>query len=221
MSKLTEKERNGFEIIMKEDMLAIHAKMMEQIKNFWGKAREEIMKEKGWDKLKQEKEELRQEENKIRTRINQIENQMNREELRPEQVAELGGEPDDYGRHKNANFYGIPVTSQFEYDIVDYIRNNIDLEIPVKFIHDLGRACFRELAMSGDFQEARSAYEKFYSLDFRKYGVDIPPRLQEIKENQEGLEQATASLNLPGVEDTKPKHQLEFGGKEDEKHKDK
>jgi hypothetical protein len=34
--------------------------------------------------------------------------------------------------------------------------------------------------MAGTFEEARTAYEKFYSLDFRKYGVDIPPRLDEI-----------------------------------------
>lgn len=221
MAKLTEKERTSFELIMSSDMAAIHAKMMEQIKNFWGVAREEVMKTKGWDKLTQEKQELYFEMREIQARINEIENEMNSEDLRPEQVAELGGKPNEYGRFKGANFYGIPVTSQFEYDIVDYIRSNIDLEIPVKFIHDLGRACMRELAMSGTFEEAREAYDKFYKLDFRKYGVDIPPRLDEIKDNKERLEQAAQTFTLPAPEDKDPKHQLEFGGEEDKKHEDK
>jgi len=95
-------------------------------------------------------------------RIHEIESELNKQDLRPEQIVELGGTPDDYGRYKGANFYGIPVTSQFEYAVVEYIRKYIDLEIPVKFVNDLGRSCMREIAMSGTFEEARAAYEKFY-----------------------------------------------------------
>ena len=35
--------------------------------------------------------------------------------------------------------------------------------------------------MAGTFEEARAAYTKFYSLDFRKYGVDIPQGLMKLK----------------------------------------
>ena len=50
--------------------------------------------------------------------------------------------------------------------------------------------------MAGTFEEAREAYEKFYSLDFRRYGVDIPPRLDEVKEDTKRLLHAQESLQL-------------------------
>ena len=52
------------------------------------------------------------------------------------------------------------------------------------------------LDKSVNFEEARKAYSKFYSLDFRKYGVDIPPRLEEISKNKKLLEAAREPLQL-------------------------
>lgn len=196
MAKLTEKERITFEGILGQDLAAINQKLIEQIKVFWTKARNEVMKEKGWDKLIEEKNSLYAEESKVRARINEIEHIMNSKELTPEQVVELGGKPNQYGCYGRGNFYGIPVTSQFEYDVVSFIRKNIDLKIPAKIIHDICEASIRSLAMSGTFEEARDAYDKFYSLDFRKYGVDIPPRLEEIKDAKVLLEQAQQTLTL-------------------------
>jgi hypothetical protein len=54
----------------------------------------------------------------------------------------------------------------------------------------------RELAMSGTFEEARESYEKFYSMDFKKYGVDIPPRLDDIKKEQIGMMETKQVLQL-------------------------
>ena len=54
----------------------------------------------------------------------------------------------------------------------------------------------RELAMSGTFEEARAAYEKFYKLDFKKYGVDIPPRLSDIKKANPLLATTKETLKL-------------------------
>ena len=197
MSKLTEKERLGFEGIMQEDMSAINTKLMNQIKDFWAKSREEVLKIRGWDKLIEEKSKLRLEQNKITDRIQEIENEMNKEDLRPEQIVELGGKADEFGRHIGAKFYGIPVTSQFEYAIVEFIRKHINLEVPAKFLYDLGRSCMRELTMSGTFEEARIAYQKFYSMDFRKYGVDIPPRLDDAKKEKEKMLVSKQVLSLP------------------------
>ena len=201
MSKLTEKERFGFEQILSEDLKAINQKLIEQIRILWSKARTDVIKLKGWDKLIEEKIKLSQEKNKITTRINQIENTLNSTELTPEQVVELGGKPNEFGRFSGANFFGIPITSQFEYDVMDYIRKHIDLEIPAKIIHDVCEASIRELTMSGTFEEAREAYSKFYSLDFRKYGVDIPPRLAEIKDATKLLDKAHNTLALGNNKD--------------------
>lgn len=199
MAKLTEKERDAFEKIMEADLKPIHVKLMNQIKDFWAKAREEVIKAKGWDKLMEEKRQLEAEQSRIRGRIHQIEDEMKSEALKPEQIVELGGEPDKWGHYKGATFHGIPVESQFEYEIVEYIRQHIDLRVPAKFLHDLGRACMRELAMSGTFEEARKAYAKFYSLDFRKYGVDIPPRLSEVGKQKAvlGTTKEMLSLKVP------------------------
>ena len=198
MAKLTEKEREGFEKILSHDLSAINVRFMNQIKDFWGIARVEVLKTKGWDKLIREKEELEIKKKEIHNRINEIENIINSQPLLVEQVVELGGKPNEYGRHSAAKFYGIPVTSQFEYEIVEFIRKNIDIEVPAKILRDICESSIRELTMAGTFEEARRAYEKFYSLDFRSYGVDIPPRLDEICNDKKLLQYAQQPLKQVG-----------------------
>jgi hypothetical protein len=194
MAKLTEKEREGFEKILTEDLKAINSRFMSQIKDFWGIARDKVMQRRGWDKLEREKEELEEKKEEITNRIHEIESSMHKEDLRIEQIVELGGSTNKYGEGKDAMFYGIPIRSQFDYEIVEYIRTNIDLEIPAKILHDVCESSIRALTMAGTFEEARAAYEKFYSLDFRKYGVDIPPRLEDLCTDRRLLEFAQQSL---------------------------
>jgi len=196
MAKLTEKERDAFEKILRADLTAIDAKFMNQIKDFWNIARKEVKKTKGFDKLEEEREMLENQKKDIVKRIHDIEGELQSEDLNPEQVIEMGGRVNEYGRYKGANFYGIPIESQFDYEIVEFIRANIDIEIPAKVLRDVARSSVRALAMAGTFEEARSAYNKFYSLDFRKYGVDIPPRLDEVKEDAKNLLYAQESLQL-------------------------
>ena len=196
MAKLTEKEREAFEKILSQDLGAINAKFMNQIKDFWAIARNEVKKSRGFDKLEEEKEELDKQIEKMKQRIHEIEGEIQSEDLRPEQIIELGGGCGEYGRYKGANFYGIPVNSQFDYEIVEYIRANIDIEIPSKILRDVCAASVRALTMAGTFEEAREAYEKFYSMDFRRYGVDIPPRIDELKEDTKRLLYAKESLQL-------------------------
>ena len=195
MAKLTEKEREGFERILCEDLKAINAKFMNQIKDFWGVARVEVLKTKGWDKLIREKADLETQKKDIINRIHEIEEVLNSAHLTAEQAVELGGKANDRGRVEGANFYGIPVTSQFEYEIVEFIRSNISIEIPAKILRDVCVSSIRALTMAGTFEEARESYNKFYSLDFRKYGVDIPPRLDELCNDKKRLELAHQSLN--------------------------
>ena len=194
MAKLTEKEREGFEKILAEDLKAINKKFMNQIKDFWGIARIQVLKTKGWDKLIQEKADLQIKKAECIQRIHEIEEILNSEHLTAEQAVELGGIANENDRIRGANFYGIPVTSQFEYEIVEYIRANIDLEVPAKILHDICESSIRALTMAGTFEEARTAYEKFYSLDFRSYGVDIPPRLEDVCRDTKRLEFAQQAL---------------------------
>lgn len=119
---------------------------------------------------------------------------INSNPLLVEQIVELGGTPNEYGRFSGANFYGIPVTSQLEYEIMEFIKKNIDLEVPSKILRDVCESSIRALTMAGTFEEARGTYEMFYSLDFRKYGVDIPPRLEELCEDKKSMLYAKQSL---------------------------
>lgn len=194
MAKLTEKERIAFEDILREDLKAIDDKFMSQIKDFWSSARKHIEVKKGWDVMMKEKENLIAERDRINNRIHEIENTLNSEDLKVEQVVELGGKPNQYGQYKGANFYGIPVTSQFEYEVVEYIKSKINIDIPAKILRDICMSAIRALTMSGTFEEAREAYEKFYSLNFRDYDVDIPPRLDEIRKDKKILEMAQEAL---------------------------
>jgi hypothetical protein len=202
MPKLTEREREGFEKILAKDLNAINSRFISQIKDFWGIARNKVLEQKGWDSLILEKEQLERKQKEIKERVHEIEEILNSDKLRVEQVVELGGKPDDYGRHTGANFYGIPITSQFEYEVMEYIKKNIDLEVPAKILRDVCESSIRALTMAGTFEEARDAYEKFYSLDFRKYGVDIPPRLAELCENKKSMLYAQQSLQQ--IEKGKP-----------------
>ena len=202
MTKLTEKEREGFEKVLLSDLKAIDRRFMNQIKDFWNIARNKVLETRGWDKLLKEKTVLEVQQKEIKNRIHQIEETLNSEPLRPEQIAELGGKINEFGRFDGAAFYGIPVTSQFEYDIVEYIRQYIDLEVPSKVLRDVCSSSIRALVMAGTFEEAREAYQKFYSLDFRKYGVDIPPRLDEICNDTKSLISAQETLK-PIIKDQK------------------
>lgn len=206
MTKLTSDERQGFEKILAKDLAAINDRFMNQIKDFWGISRKKVMERRGWDKLVQEKKELESQKQAIHNRIHEIESIMSNEPLRVEQAVELGGTPTDFGKMRGANFYGIPVESQFEYEIVEYIRSNIDLEIPSKILRDVCQSSIRALVMAGTFEEARAAYEKFYSLDFRKYGVDIPPRLDDICNDKKMMSYAQQSLQQ--IEKGKPDMKL-------------
>ena len=202
MPKLTEREREGFEKILSQDLKAINQRFISQIKDFWGIARDKVLEQKVWDTLILEKEQLERKQKEIKQRVHEIEEILNSEKLRVEQVVELGGKSNEYGRCDGANFYGIPVTSQLEYEIVEYIKQNIDLEVPAKILRDVCESSIRALVMAGTFEEARGAYEKFYSLDFRKYGVDIPPRLDDICANKNSMLYAQQSLQQ--IEKGKP-----------------
>lgn len=108
MPKLTEREREGFEKILISDLKAINTRFMSQIKDFWGIARIKVLQTKGWDKLIREKESLDIQKKQIVQRIHEIESIMNSENLRAEQVIELGGKVNDYGKADGANSTASP-----------------------------------------------------------------------------------------------------------------
>jgi len=195
MTKLGQRERETFMDIFREDFASIQSAVSSQIQNIWENVRQEILIQKGFDKLINRKNEIDMEIEKLQNEKHLIEKRITPPNLNKQQVLELGGEANKWGKATGANFYGISIESQLEYEIVHLIKKNINIDAPAKFLYDLHRSCMRELAMSGTFEEAQQVYEKFYALDFRKYGVDIPPRISEIKSRSPLLENKN-SINI-------------------------
>ena len=138
-----------------------------------------------YDELMEKKAKLIIKRDKLNQEIHEIETALRSKPLTKQQVIQMGGSIDNYGRAKGANFHGIPIESYFEFQVADLIKEHLDLKAPAKFVRDLSRSCIRELTMAGTFEQAQKIYEKFYALDFRKYGVDIPPRLDEMRQEKE------------------------------------
>jgi len=182
MTTIGLRERQAFIEIIIEDLTAIQSKVVEQIKDLWEESRIEILHNRGLDLKIDRKEEIKTNIKELQEELNQLEQELNSDKLTVHQTIELGGKVNRYDVGTGANFFGIPVTSQLEYDIVQKIKDKVDTEAPAKYLRDLGRSSLRELTMAGTFEQAQSIYNDFYSLDFRKYGVDIPPRLLEMKE---------------------------------------
>ena len=188
MTKLSPNERKEFLDIFREDLKAIEGALAHQIEDIWDKARAQILKESGQNNLMDKKAKLIVEKNKLDQEIQEIELALKSKPLTKQQIIELGGNIDNYGYAKGANFHGIPIESYFEYQIAQMIKEHLDLNAPAKFVRDLNKSCIRELTMSGTFEQATEVYKKFYALDFRKYGVDIPPRLDEMRTDKQLLQ---------------------------------
>lgn len=187
MSKLNQKERLAFIGIIEGDLTAINSKIHEQLNLYWEKSRIEILHDCGFDGLIEKKKQLDAEEKKIRQRIHEIEDIIEDKPMTVNQILEYNGSINSWGKAEGAHFMGIPLDSLIDYKIAKLIETNIDVHAPAKYIEQIARSTLRELAMAGSFEEAREVYNDFYSLDFRRYGVDIPPRLKEIKKQRPTL----------------------------------
>lgn len=196
MSKLTQSDKKEFIRIISEDLKAIGRSVGEQMRKIWNDAREGILKKSGNDKLLKRNEEINKEMMLLREEQNQIQNKLRSERLTVQQAIEFGGHSDVYGGVSGANFYGIPVNNKLDYDIAKFIQDNVDIGTTAKFIQDLAKSSLREIAMCGTFEEAHSVYETLYSLNFRRFGVDIPPRLSEFKEKITKLIGSQGGLKL-------------------------
>lgn len=190
MTRLTAMEKEEFMKIIKGDLGSINLRLLEQIKVIWNESRNEILKEKGHDILQQRKQDLHQQRKDLQEEINRIEDEISFERLTVQQKLELGASEGKYDKFIGANFLGIPVDNQLDYEIVQRIKSKVDTDAPAKYLSDLASSVIREILMVGTFEEAQKIYGDFYSLDFRRFGVDIPPRLAEFqndKDNGQGF----------------------------------
>ena len=187
MTKLGTKDREVFLKVVSNDLILINTKFNEHIKFAWQRTRDVILKERGWDiKINEIKGcEFRIKE--LEQKIADLKEEIDSKSMTIKQSIEFGGDARDYRHYDSASFYGISMKTEIDYSIAKRIEENIDVEITSKRIKDLANSVYRELAMAGTFEDCREIYNQFYALDFRKWGIDIPPKLTEFKNGYEAV----------------------------------
>lgn len=201
MTKLGIREKQMFMEIVETDLRIINRAVKNQLAKLWDEAKKVVEQETGVDKLKTRKEEIRTEVTRLQAELHDLESQIRGPRLTAEQRTEMGTDTDRYGYMRDPNVFGRNIATDMDYKIVQKISEIADPDKTGQFLSTLAKSVMRELAMAGTFEHAQGIYEQFYGLDFRKYGVDIPPRLQEIQDSQELLEQAMEVKQLKGKED--------------------
>jgi hypothetical protein len=186
--------------IFMEDFQAIQRAIRAQLVTFHEEVRAQVLCELGIDEATDEALRL---ENEIKTK--QLELQRLRERLsreiymaeqrlelvkseslgafngppEPEQLQELGFNHDT--PVNNRTWYGFPVRTKLEAMVCLKLKKTADVETPLTAVEKIAKSVQREMAFVSTFDDAERVYEKFYSLNFRQYGVDIPPRLDDLK----------------------------------------
>src|SRR4051794_6388115 len=133
MTTLGPNDRREFLKIFEEDLTKIEGALAHQIEDIWDKARQQVLKESGQDELLEKKAKLIVQKREIEEKIHQLEEALASKKLTKQQVIEMGGNIDQYGHAKGANFHGIPIDSYFEYQIAMLISAHLDLQAPAKF----------------------------------------------------------------------------------------
>lgn len=214
-TKLGTMDKKQFLEIICEDMLTIQHTLDMQMNQIWMAARNETMRKLGHPKLLKRMELLRKKVVEIQDEIHNIQTKLDGRDLTPEELREFEAKQDGYGRYSQASFHGIPICNRLDYETAKYLKSKVDFRSPLKFLHDLGRSAVREITMSGTFEDAQAVYQRFYAMDFRKYGVDIPPRLIEIKATSPLLnppKEVARLIHKEVSDDSKGECEVEVGG---------
>ena len=187
MPKISMAEKEMMADVLNEDLQLINAEISKQFAALWDKCRDDIEHELGFDDRKKQIEDLQDQISKLQAQIGQLQQGMTEYANHPtvQDYIDVGIEApknrNGYIYNHDRHFHGIPVNSKMDILIVRRIKEMCDPSKPIMMLGEIAKSAHRALVMSGTYEEARKAYETFYNLDFRRYGVNIPRRLEEIK----------------------------------------
>jgi len=186
-TRLNQKERENMLKILNKDFDSIHATIMEQFEKLWTATRTEIEGELGFGTKLAEIAKLEGRISELQHKVNEIQRSMKEYAETPELVdyEEAGiGMPNHrngYVNHHNVEFMGRDIHTKMDLKIAKRLRENMDPMKPIRMLKEIAESSIRAVVMSGTFEDARDAYKTFYSLDWHRYGVQIPRLLGEIK----------------------------------------
>lgn len=218
-SKLGARERMQIEQIFAEDFKSIDAAINKQLVGFHEETRQVLLEELGIDQATEEVVKLEEEIRNKQLELQRIRERLTREifmaEQRlnlvkseslgtynappePEQLQELGFDHD--APINNRRWYGFPVRTKLEAMICLRMQKVADVKTPLMAIEKIAKAVMREMAFVSTFDDAEKVYKKFYGLNFRQYGAEIPPRLDDLQRLK-----GQKLLKMDVVEKNKPK----------------
>lgn len=222
-NKLGARERMEIEKIFMDDFKNIQSSIGKQLRAFYERVRVEVLDELKVNEITAEAAKLEEEIRQKQLELTRIRERLTREiylaEQRlniiktealgdlegppdAEQLEELGFNYDDPVRDRM--WYGFSVRTKLEATILIRLKE-MDIAKPLKAMEKIGQAVQREMAFVSTFDDAEKAYKKFYDLNFRQYGVDIPPRLDDLKKLKGptllalGIAEKKPTKMLPGV----------------------
>jgi len=210
---LTEKERENMLKILNKDLSQINEAIMTQFEKIWLVTQHDIEDELGFGKQRREIAELEEQIQQLQNKVNELQRSMKEYSETPglEDYQEAGlGIPDNRNGsiyNHDVEFMGHRIGTKMDLRVAKRLKETIDPMKPVRMLQEVAESSIRAVVMSGTFEEAREAYKTFYSLDWRRFGVEIPRLLGEIKAvvgpNLLGAGLQIQPMALPGPEPKK------------------
>jgi len=210
-TKLSMAEKEMMSKIIREDLGLINAEVTKQFQALWEKCRADLEHELGIDQKQAEIAGIERQIEKLQEKIGELQSKIQEYNHHPtvKDYNEAGIEPpgnrNGYIYNHDRTYMGIAVNSVMDLLIVKRIKTLCDPERPILMLSEIAQSAYRALIMAGTYEEARKAYESFYNLDFRRFGVKIPRRLDEIKKVEgKNLMSATVVPALPAPKEEGP-----------------
>jgi hypothetical protein len=200
--------------IIREDLGLINAEVTKQFQVLWEKCRADLEHEMGIDQKQAEIAQVEAQIEKLKEKVGELQSKIQEYNNHPtaKDYVEAGIEPpqnrNGYIYSHDQKYMGVAITSIMDLLIVKRIKTLCDPERPLLMLSEIAQSAYRALIMAGTYDEARKAYESFYNLDFRRFGVKIPRRLDEIKKVEgKNLMSATVVPALPAPKANPPEEE--------------
>lgn len=187
MTKLNKYDKEALAKIIREDLSLVNREIGRQLKDLWERFRLELEDELGIVASKKKIEGIEKKIEELQSEVSKIQSSIQEYNNHPgiQDYIDAGIDPPDHRNgwiyNHNREFFGTPVTTIMDVKIVKRIKSVFDIDKPIMMLNEIAQSAYRALIMAGTFEEAQAAYKTFYDLDFQRYGVKIPRRLEEIK----------------------------------------
>lgn len=198
-ARMTTREKERIETMLKQDLMTIEMTMVKQLQSFYDAKKVMLTEQHGIAAKQQEAENLREDILKAEKKLQKLREELQfqidskRQELKRiegealgkfnappsvDQLRELGFNEDTPIRDRS--WYGFPVRTSFDALICIELKKDTNVEAPARTLKMIADSVMRSMAFAASYEDVENVYEKFYSLDFRRYGVEITPRLDDL-----------------------------------------